>query len=43
MTTFMKATIQDIRGGRQTWRVMSLLTSSSFVISIATVLARQPF
>jgi hypothetical protein len=43
MNSFFKNTLSDIRGGRQSWRVVSLLSGSSFVISIASVLIRQPF
>jgi hypothetical protein len=43
MNAFMKNTIKDIRGGRESWRVFSLFSASSFFISVATVLVRQPF
>ena len=43
MNAFVKKTIADLRGGRQSWRVISVLSGSSFVISVASVLVRQPF
>jgi len=43
MTHFLKDTMSDIRGGRQSWRVLSLFSGSSLLISIATVFVRQPF
>ena len=36
--TFVAQTTHDLRGGRQSWRVVSLLCSSAFVISIGTSL-----
>ncbi len=36
--TFVAQTTLDLRGGRQSWRVFSLLCSSAFVISIGTSL-----
>jgi hypothetical protein len=42
MTHFLKETMSDIRGGRQSWRVLSVFSGSSFVISVATYLISQP-
>ena len=36
--TLVAQTTLDLRGGRQSWRVVSLLCSSAFVISIGTSL-----
>ncbi|MEO6258808.1 MAG: hypothetical protein ABIP63_00595 [Thermoanaerobaculia bacterium] len=36
--TFVAQTTLDLRGGRQSWRVVSLLCSSAFAISIGTSL-----
>lgn len=43
MTNFMKNTMSDIRAGRQSWRVMSVFSGSSLMISVAAVLLHQPF
>ena len=43
MNSFLKQTISDIRGGRQSWRVISLFGGSSFLISVAATFIRQPF
>ncbi|HEV7921071.1 MAG TPA: hypothetical protein VGR02_09815 [Thermoanaerobaculia bacterium] len=39
MTDFMHHTMADIRGGRQTWRVILTLCIPSLAISLATSLA----
>jgi hypothetical protein len=36
--TFVSDTACDLRGGRQSWRVFSLLCSVSFVLSVGTAL-----
>jgi len=33
--TFVSNTALDLRGGRQSWRVMSFLWSSAFAVAIA--------
>ena len=38
LKTFVAQTTLDLRGGRQSWRVVSLLCSSAFVISVGTSL-----
>ncbi|HKO00916.1 MAG TPA: hypothetical protein VJ032_04425 [Thermoanaerobaculia bacterium] len=43
MTHFLKDTMSDIRGGRQSWRVVTIFSGSSFVISVATYLISNPF
>jgi hypothetical protein len=43
MKAFVKSTITDIRGGRDSWRVLFILSLVSFTISVATVVLRQPF
>lgn len=39
MSDFMHLTMADIRGGRQTWRVILSLSLPALAISIATSLA----
>jgi hypothetical protein len=41
MTAFVKETVSDIRRGRESWRVLFLFSSLSFVISVAAALARH--
>jgi len=36
--SFVSNTTLDLRGGRQSWRVLSMLWSSSFVVAIAVAL-----
>ena len=43
MTAFVNKTVSDIRSGRDTWRVVFLFSSLSFVISVATTMARHAF
>lgn len=38
MSRFLNATMSDIRGGRETWRVFVFLGCPSFLLAIATVL-----
>lgn len=40
MSKFMEETIEDLRGGRQSWRVVTILTSAAFAISFAAALLR---
>jgi hypothetical protein len=35
MSRFLNATISDMRGGRDTWRVLVVLSSAAFVITVA--------
>lgn len=43
MTAFMNKTISDIRGGRETWRVVTLFSMVSMAISVAFTVLRHPF
>ena len=43
MSAFMNRTISDIRGGRDSWRVLAIFSMLSFAISIAAVAVRHPF
>ena len=43
MTRFLNETISDIRGGRQSWRVVLSMAVPAFVVSVVTALATQPF
>jgi hypothetical protein len=38
MSRFLNATMSDIRGGRETWRVFVALGGPAFIVSIATSL-----
>jgi hypothetical protein len=40
MSRFMNETISDLRGGRETWRVLFALGGPAFFIAVATTLAR---
>lgn len=41
MTTYWKETVQDIRCGRQNWRVVVATTLPSFAIAIALALVQH--
>ena len=42
MSRFLNQTMSDIRGGRQTWRVIVFLTGPAFALAVlATVLQSQ--
>jgi len=34
MTEFIHSTVQDVRGGRQTWRVILALSLPSFLVAV---------
>lgn len=34
MTTFLTTTVQDLRGGRQSWRVVLACCAPSFLIAL---------
>ena len=36
--TFVSETASDLRGGRQSWRIVSLLCSAALAISVGTTL-----
>lgn len=36
--SFVSETACDLRGGRQSWRIVSLLCSAAFAISVGTTL-----
>ena len=38
MTEFIQTTINDLRGGRQSWRVFVLVTVPSFAVGALAVL-----
>lgn len=40
MAKLITSTLSDMRKGRETWRVISLFTAASFIISVATTLAQ---
>jgi hypothetical protein len=40
MSRFLNATLSDLRGGRETWRVFVLLGGPSFIVAIAATLAQ---
>ena len=35
MSRFLNATLSDMRGGRDSWRVLVVLSGAAFVISVA--------
>lgn len=37
MTQFVEATVADLRGGRESWRVMLTLCGPSFIIAVLAV------
>jgi hypothetical protein len=41
MNDFIKRAVTDLRGGRDTWRVLLLVTLPSFLIALGVALARQ--
>ncbi len=41
MSRFLNATMSDIRGGRETWRVFVALGSPAFVVAIAFAVLRM--
>lgn len=41
MSRFLNATLSDLRGGRETWRVFLALGSPSFAVAVAVALLRQ--
>jgi hypothetical protein len=43
MSTFLKETISDIRGGRESWRVVVSMTVPAFVVSILAAVVQHPF
>ena len=40
MSKFVHETINDIKGGRESWRVLAMFTAPSFVIAVALVFLR---
>jgi hypothetical protein len=40
MTQFLESTLLDLRGGRQSWRVLITLSLPSFGIAVAAALVR---
>ena len=42
MNAFMSRTMNDIRGGRQSWRVVSVFSFASLAIAIANVVIGHP-
>ena len=43
MTAFINQTMSDIRGGRESWRVFTVLSAISMFVSVAFVVLRHPF
>ena len=43
MTRFVNTTIDDLRCGRQNWRVIGALGTTAFIISVAATLLRSAF
>lgn len=42
MSRFLNATMSDLRGGRETWRVLVILASPAFVVAVVTTLVQLP-
>jgi len=40
MSRFMNETISDLRGGRESWRVLLTISLPAFVVAFATALLR---
>ena len=40
MSRFLNATMSDLRGGRETWRVFLLIGGPSFVVAIVSTLVQ---
>ena len=40
MSKFVQETINDIRGGRESWRVLAFFSGPSFVIAVAAALVQ---
>lgn len=38
MSKFVNETINDIRGGRDSWRVLAMFSAPSFLIAVAAAL-----
>jgi hypothetical protein len=38
MSRFLNATMSDLRGGRETWRVFVIVASPAFVVAVAVTL-----
>ena len=43
MSQYLNSTIDDMRCGRQNWRVLSFFCSSAFLISVAATFAPHIF
>lgn len=43
MSRFLNETMSDIRGGRQSWRVVVTMSVPAFLLSIAAAVAQHPF
>jgi hypothetical protein len=41
MNAFLQQTISDLRGGRQSWRVLTTLCVPSFAVSVATYILQN--
>lgn len=41
MSRFLNATLSDLRGGRETWRVFVVLGGPAFLIAITMTLAQS--
>ncbi len=43
MAQYIQNTIADMKGGRQSWRVLAFFTVPSFVIAFAAAIISRPF
>jgi hypothetical protein len=40
MSRFLNATMSDLRGGRETWRVFLLLSGPAFLVAVTVTLVQ---
>jgi hypothetical protein len=43
MSRFVQMTMSDIRGGRESWRVLITISTPAFVIAVCAALLRAAF
>jgi hypothetical protein len=43
MTQYIQNTIADMKGGRQSWRVLAFFTVPAFVIAFTAAIVSSPF
>jgi hypothetical protein len=43
MSQYIQSTIADMKGGRETWRVLALFTVPAFIIAFTAAIVSSPF